>query len=156
MAETHREEQGPRQRLLSAVDNVIDTNPKSNALMPDGSNFTFSVGAIAASGQEGAPRQLIIANRPAFAGMDRTTTIAVRAAGPADFRLAHIEPSKAVDILTAQPLGDEQLIDLTTMLGEADFSDGSLVQEFQSRMTTPGRYARWIEALIDTEPIISL
>ena len=151
-------EADPKQKVLNTIDGIIANNPKSKALMPDGSHFTFSVGRCEHYGEQGTPRQVIIANRDAYGGVDRTAVVAVRARDPKDdFRFHEYTPDHATTP-QGQPLPPEAVEDLDTLLGQTDFSDGSLVQELQRRMTTPGYYPRglWVEALVEAQPIAEL
>jgi hypothetical protein len=158
MTEVDRDlEQDPRSRVLGLVDQIVAENPKSQALMPDSSTFTFSVGRCAAYGQQGTPRQVIVANKPAHGFLGRTTTVAVRALDPReDFRVWHVDPEQAADVFTGEALDDEKMDELHGLLSETEFDDGTLVLELQERMSTPNRYSRWVEALVDERPIAQL
>lgn len=160
MTERLRTEQDPRQRVLGTIDGIVADNPKLSGLLPDGSVFTFSVGYCARVGESRTPRQVVVANRPAYNGTDRMSTIVIQAANrEEDFRFWHVEPSQAADILTQTQLEDDQLDDLQRLLADTEFDDGRLIDAFGAQyeqfMISASPEARWWQGLLQ-EPVADL
>jgi hypothetical protein len=146
--------------VLDQADAIVGSNPVSQALMPNGIVIDFCVGRQQPNIEGAEPVQVILARIPAneAAGQARVITVAHRKLSDPWPHLTHIEQSQSADVITGQPLAGDAVDGVGEILAQTDFSvgDGAPVRELQNRLTTPGRYGRWVEVMLDPLPLVDI
>lgn len=147
-----------RRRILDHVDQIVADSPRSNALLPNGIYMEFCVGRRSPRAEGEEPTQIIISRVRSQGAQHRLITVASRVLSAQWPSLIHIEDGRADDLIAHEPIGADAVEDLDLLLRETDFDgdDGAATRELQARLETEGRYARWVEVMLDPVPLVDL